>query len=203
MGVPHQLISDPGVLDELRYLDGAELEERGIWDALLGQPELGLPPRDPFMIESVLERSGTSPISGESIAPSYASQRWANAINGHEIDLLPELIDPLFSDLQYACIFELPLRLACSENDPNCDCANVPEVARRPICQQADGSYTREQWGGKAYPGIRPLRVVRELGDHGIGASICARNARDRSRADYGYRPALRAILDRLRVGLR
>ena len=42
---------------------------------------------------------------------------------------------------------------------PNCDCAGAPELARRPICQQpAGGGFSNRQWGGKAYPGLRPLR---------------------------------------------
>ena len=203
VGIPHQAIADPDATDELRYLDSAALEERGLWDVLLGKPEFGVSPTEPFMIESVLERSGTSPISGESIASSFAAERWANRVNGHEIDLTIELADPLFSDLQYACIFDLPMLLRCSEGDGNCDCAGDPTLARRPICQQPEGGYSRLQWGGKAYPGLRPLEVVRGLGDHGIAASICARNVRDRERSDYGYRPALRAILDRMRLGLR
>ena len=203
VGVPYQSIADPDVPGELRYLDSAALEERGLWDLILGRPELAVPPTEPFMIESIVERFGTSPISGESIASSFAPQRWANRVNGHETALIVELGDPFFSDLQYACIFDLPFEMTCSEGDTNCDCAGTPEIARRPICQQPDGSYTREQWGGKAYPGLRPLGVVRGLGDHGIAASICARNVRDRNRADYGYRPALRAILDRMRLGLR
>jgi hypothetical protein len=203
VGVPYQTLADPDARDELRYLGGQALEERGIWDALLGRPELDIPPTEPFMVESVRERSGTSPITGESIAPSSSPNRWANAVNGHEMSFAVELADPLFSDLQYACIFDLPSMINCTEGDPNCDCSTEPGGARRPICQQPEGRYSRIQWGGKAYPGSRPLQVVRELGDQGIAASICARNVRDRTRADYGYRPALRAILDRLRFGLR
>jgi hypothetical protein len=44
--------------------------------------------------------------------------------------------------------------------------------------------------------------VLKGFGDNAIVASICARNLRDASRQDYGYRPALRAILERLSAGL-
>jgi hypothetical protein len=49
---------------------------------------------------------------------------------------------------------------------------------------------------------LRQLAVLKGLGDNAIAASICARNVKDASRPDYGYRPALSALLERLRAGL-
>ena len=42
---------------------------------------------------------------------------------------------------------------------------------RSPLCE-ADGKQTFF----KAFPGLRHLRIVRELGDNGVAASICSRS---------------------------
>src|SRR5205085_5186492 len=56
---------------------------------------------------------------------------------------------------------------------------------------------------GKAYPTIRQFSVVRALSDKGQGiiASLCPRSL-DKNNQDYGYRPAVRAIVDRLKNAL-
>jgi hypothetical protein len=54
----------------------------------------------------------------------------------------------------------------------------------------------------KAYPGIKELAIARGLGDQGIAASICAKQLTDNSKPDYGYGPAVRAIIDRLKLAL-
>src|SRR5262249_41077171 len=126
VGVPWQALADPARLPEPHYLTPPELERRGVWDLLLGQPEHGRPSADPFMRESIAERSGTSPITGSAIAPSTAAEPWANPINGHEIDFSSELDDGFFSDLQYSCIFALPSARPCGDGDPNCDCSDQP-----------------------------------------------------------------------------
>jgi len=49
---------------------------------------------------------------------------------------------------------------------------------------------------------LRELEVLEGFGDqttNAIVASICARNTTDASRPDFGYRPAMAAILERLR----
>jgi hypothetical protein len=50
---------------------------------------------------------------------------------------------------------------------------------------------------------VRALEVLKGLGPQGIVASICPANTSDRERGDYGYRPAIRAIAERLEVPLR
>jgi hypothetical protein len=72
----------------------------------------------------------------------------------------------------------------------------------RAICQADDGTYGSTQYRGKSYPGVRELEVLRGVGKNAIAASICARNLQDDSRDDFGYRPVLTQILNRLRVGL-
>ncbi|MDD9946429.1 MAG: hypothetical protein OXU20_35620 [Myxococcales bacterium] len=201
VGVPWQdLAADPGDPDELHYLAGEALQQAELWDLILGKP--GVPPSDPLMIESLRERSGVHPITGELVQPATTRNRLANQINGHEMALLARPLEELRSDLQYACIFPLSRPRDCSQSGPGCDCGQTPEVQRKPICQRPDGSYGPFQWAGKAFPGVRQLEVVRRLPRNRIAASICARNVSDDSRQDFGYRPALEALVDRLRLGL-
>jgi hypothetical protein len=69
----------------------------------------------------------------------------------------------------------------------------------RPLCEQNPGASaagTTQYWA-KAYPGGRHLEVLKEYGANSIVASICARNVADPSAADYAYRRALCALLER------
>jgi hypothetical protein len=116
---------------------------------------------------------------------------WANPINGHEADL-----SPAGFSLQTACIFELAAAVSSFE------CAGFSPSRLQAVCQAPDGSYGSLQYRAAAYPGLRHLEVLRGMGDNAIVGSICARNVSDTSRPDFGYRPALDAILDRLRVGI-
>jgi hypothetical protein len=58
------------------------------------------------------------------------------------------------------------------------------------------------QYWSKAYPGVRHLEVLEGYGANSIVASICARNVEDDTAADFGYRPAIAAIVDRLKEQL-
>ena len=83
-----------------------------------------------------------------------------------------------------------------------CDCfqGNLD----RPLCE-ADPGMTppgQVQYWSKAYPGTRHLEVLKDYGANSIVASICARNVEDTNRRDYGYRPAIAAIVDRLKEQL-
>jgi hypothetical protein len=96
-------------------------------------------------------------------------------------------------DLQYACTFDLAQPKTCDKNDPACDCRGAPG----PLCDPANPDV---QVRAKAYPGIRHLSLARSLGKNGVAASICPEDTKDPSptNARYGYRPAMRAIADRL-----
>lgn len=61
-----------------------------------------------------------------------------------------------------------------------------------------------KQIKAKAYPGLRPLAVLRDLGGQGIVASVCPAQLSDQSAAatDFGYRPAITAIIDRFKQAL-
>ncbi len=44
--------------------------------------------------------------------------------------------------------------------------------------------------------------MLKGVGDNSIVASICARNVTDQGLPDFGYRPAIGAIVDRLKEAL-
>jgi hypothetical protein len=192
VGVPWQdLAVDPFDTEHLELKSPTQMAADGTWSLVLGEPERGIPPRDPLMIESTAERTGIQPVLGVPLAPSWAASPLANPINGHEIALGMAPMEP-----QYSCIFDLP-----TPEEGSFDCT-VFTGSDRPICQAGDGSYGSTQYRGKSYPGVRELQVLRGVGANAIPASICVRNLEDDSRDDFGYRPVLRQILDRLRVGL-
>jgi len=101
-------------------------------------------------------------------------------------------------DLEYACIFPLPEPRDCTQEDPQlCDCS--PGFEDQPLCEQTPGvgATTTQHWA-KAYPGLRELEVLHGFGKNSIVASICARNVNNLRRSDYGYRPAIASIVERL-----
>src|SRR2546428_793175 len=129
-------------------------------------------PLDPLMIESPTPRTGVT----------------ANPINGHEWN--PG------DDLQYACSFKLPVPQpgACSAEDI---------AAQNPLCQDdATGQYTTTRYRAKGYPGVRELSVLKGVGDQGIVASVCPADLSDPTSQAYGYRPAIGAIIDRVKQRL-
>lgn len=119
-------------------------------------------------------------------------------------------------DLQYACTFDLAQAKNCDlvggKPPDGCDCAPdnasgdpfvPPDV---PLCDPAD---KKTQIKGKAYPTIRQLMVARSMGDQAIVASICPQYADAASKDSggtpnprWGYRPAIRKIVDRLKNAL-
>lgn len=212
----------------LDFLTAAELGsprsdvagEPTTWDIILGQPNLHptdpacadgdakcgaapLAPLDPLMIESIGPRQGANPITGDALVqPGGAG---ANPINGHEYDnSVPYASNdpsPANDDLQYACIFQLDTpNVDCTiEEDPDCDCGGEPSK-NRPLCKATpDGAApgtTTQSWA-KAYPGLRFLEVARDFGANSILGSICPK-VLDETQADFGYNPAVNAIVDRL-----
>jgi hypothetical protein len=165
------------------------------WDIILGDPAANKPPLDPFMIETIEQRKGTNPITGDTT--STACSPPSNPINGCEHPKTP-------SDLQFACTFALPEPVDCS--DPNialCDCKSG--APGNPLCDedpQNPGKFTI-QARAKAYPGTRELSALKSVGDQGIVASVCAKQLTNPEAADYGYRPAIGALVDKLKEKLR
>ena len=168
------------------------------WDVILGNPD-NYPaaealPKDPLMIEGVDPRTGTNPITGDPIVPS--SQPLGNKINGHEWSI------PKRDDLQFACIFPLPMEQDCAAGGTlSCDCEDPNNDS--PLCavNPGTGNPTTQVYA-KAYPGIRELHALKEVGAQGIVASVCPAQLNQAADVDFGYRPAIGAIIDRLKQAL-
>ena len=206
VGVPWQDIADEKSRTGagLRYLTADELERSKRWDVILGDPSKNIAPSDPFMRESTKPRSGNNPVTGDPIVPETSLDPQASPINGHEQKDLGG------NDLQYACTFKLEPETPCTEDDETCDCHAAPgpngtpsDLARnRPLCQPLGGGEARPtQYFGKAYPGLRPLEVLRGIGDSAIVASICPKVLSE-GQPGYGYEPAVDTIVDVLKVQL-
>ncbi len=196
VGVPWQDIATADTLtnpDTLTYMTSAELASQGRWDTILGDPASYTPPTDPLMQESVDPRTGSNPITGDPVAPPSAGPT-QNPINGHEWTITDR------DDLQYACIFPLEAPKDCSAGGV-CDCGSG-NAADKPLCQDpATGQSSPTQYFAKAYPGLRELAVLKGVGDAGIVASVCPK-IQDGANPEYGYNPALDAIVERIKVRL-
>jgi hypothetical protein len=169
-------------------MSGVELVLNGRYDTIVGDPDAYLPPSDPLMVESVDPRSGSNPITGDVIAGSTAGYL-ANPINGHEYSV------PGRDDLQYACIFPLPATRDCT--DPNqvaCDCLDPNNDS--PLCQSTSGLFGQVQYFAKAYPGVRHLQVLQQLGGRGVVGSVCPAQFTSPSANDYGYRPVMKTLIE-------
>jgi hypothetical protein len=92
----------------------------------------------------------------------------------------------------------------CTSANTACDCNGTPATRFNPLCQNAAGAYTTTQVRAKGYPGTRHLQVLQGMGDQGIVASICpSKVTGNKNDPDYGYNPAVNALVDRLRIQLR
>jgi hypothetical protein len=218
VGVPWQDIATAESLADgagLTYLTAKEMNELNRWPVLLGDPHPAnraapVPPTDPFMIETPGVRQGTNPIVPVAIAPANSTNPKANKINGHEQNI------PNLDDLQYACTFPLLKAKECAPNDQACDCSpdkmgklDAIVTANSPLCQGPTGTISATQTSAKAYPGTRELQVLKDLGDNAIVASICpkftapAAGSTPESDPNYGYNPAVGAIIERLKEALK
>lgn len=202
VGVPWQDVAtresleDPAVLEYLSADELARVDpELGMsrWDVILGDPVTGTPPADPFMHESIDERSGANPITGDPVVPSSSLNPLANPINGHERRIIGR------NDLQYACTFPLLEPRQCDPSINVCDCAG--DTSTNPLCQPPDGGPGgATQFFAKAYPGLRHLDVLRRFGKNAILASICPKLIKkDETDLAFGYRPAVSGLVKRLR----
>jgi hypothetical protein len=202
--VPWQDLADADSLAGagLRYLSAAELQVEGRWDLMLGDPAASPPvlPSDPLMVESTADRTTLTiaqqhPVTGRYLVPSTSNDPSANAINGHEHANVDD------SELQYACIFELPKPRDCGTADApaSCDCTADAAAQRSPLCQPpAGGEPGTQQFFAKAYPGLRQLSVLHQFGENAVVASICPKLLDDNN-PDYGYNPAISALVSRLK----
>jgi hypothetical protein len=204
----------------------------GDWTRILGEGAAGgkdpysYQGIDPHMLEAFGPRLGLA----NPAAPNPQGGG-PDAINGREwtTDTLANgtYAHTLPVDREYACIFKLAQTRDCSAaskglSDPvnsfACDCekglANglspeaIPAVCglQNPNLGAQSGSndyYT--QYYAKAYPTIRELTLAEMMGTQGIISSLCPIHVTDMdngSDALYGYRPAVGAIVNRLKKAL-
>jgi len=134
------------------------------WTKIVGQDpdSFNFSGIDPHMIESIRPRSALPCQTG---APPSC-----DPINGKEWDTTTSKAG---LDLQYACVFTLPVPKDCTKlpDAATCDCGGS---YAGPLCDPnpSDGNKPTLQARGKAYPAIRELRVAKAVGESGIVGSI-------------------------------
>jgi hypothetical protein len=211
VGVPWQDIATADSLSSpraLTYMTADQIKEAGRWELLVPNRATGADPKDPFMIESIDPRPvGTpNPVPGVNAAITPTNGTMTNPINGHE-----QAVDPMKrEDLQFACTFPLLDAIPCTAaNQSGCDCNADEFIKNSPLCSYPNGAGTDGvQERAKAYPGTRVLQVLEGFGSNSIVASICPKNvepAAGSSRTtdpNYGYNPAVAAIVNRLKEAL-
>jgi len=193
----------------------AEVGEESLqnrWPVILGDPHAKPPiyPTDPFMWESITPRVGTHAISGLPFPEANPittdrplgvdSAGAASPINGHEYTVTDG------GDLQYACIFPLGAPRQCTDAvTGGCDCKQADSnLATKPLCQAAGQAGTDiTQYYAKGYPGLRFLSVLKDFGLNSIVGSVCPKITNNPDSPGYGYNPAVRAIINRLKEKLK
>jgi hypothetical protein len=161
--------------------------------------------------------AGASPVASET------SPEGTDPVSGREFITDSTIAEHqgLLVDLEYACTFALAKPRACddaaTQADPtlfdSCECepplagtgafthAQVPAVCN-------DAKPTQQDYA-KAYPTVRELLLAELLGkvpgaNEGVVSSICPIHAVEGEAGDplYGYRPAMSAIVNRLKGNL-
>jgi hypothetical protein len=197
VGVPWQDIARDKTDVSKGFKNAAELSSAiggtgmTTWDVIVGDPANYVLPQDPLMIESTSKRNGTNPITGDALVD--ATTPLGNPINGHEYTNTDN------DDLQYACILSLlpgTERDCTNTNLTACDCFDGSND--KPLCapNPSSGGTPTLQVKAKAYPGIRPLSLLRDLGDQAVVASVCPAQVDDPMALSFGYRPVVRSVID-------
>ncbi len=119
--------------------------------------------RDPHMVESIGPRPGVA---------KFAGDRSIDSVNGGDRDVTDG------DDLQYACI--APRSTTAQGND----CYGTGAETKNPLC----GTGGTQPYF-KAYPGLRHLRIARDLGANGYVGSIC----------NSTYRPFIQGLVEKIR----
>ena len=160
IGVPWQDIATPETITgrALRYIPAPQmyqpLDANGMpsgpnrWDVILGDPDTGRLPTDPFMIETIDQRpmGAANPIvTGETIRPPGGMR---NAINGTEQNIVNR------DDLQYACIFDLV---------PPTDCTTANADAAIKAARRVERVYRAAMAELLAVDDLREVMARREL----------------------------------------
>ncbi|AKT41296.1 hypothetical protein [Chondromyces crocatus] len=177
VGVPWQeLARDPADLTQ-GFKSPQELTASGTWSAIVGDPQNHVAPSSPYMKESIVPRAGITQ---------------GNPINGNEWATNND-------DLQFACIFTLPEPVLCPPGAQGCDCNKSENI---PLCERDPITNELTQTKAKAYPGLRQLSVIQQMGEQGVAGSICPAQLDNPTADDFGYRPAIRAFVERMATRL-
>ena len=117
-------------------------------------------------------------------------------------------------DREYACIFPLSDSAGAAtsrdctlqQNANFCDCphtaGSLTSTELPPICDQTTNT---KQVAAKAYPTIRELPWLVRWAPRASSSSICPIHVADNATHDdplFGYRPALAAIVDRVKCAI-
>ncbi len=180
------------------FQSGAELATNKVWDVIVGDPKCDYQqptcgPSDPLMVESRDARTGKNPVTGDALAPP-TSELASNPMNGHEHQAA--------NDLQFACVFDLPAPVDCTKPGQSCDCPDTSGAGNKDLLPLCDPAQPTMQVRAKAYPGRRELEVLKAVGEQGIVASICPAQLSNDKAKDYGYDPAVGALVERLKKAL-
>lgn len=205
-GVPNQLLHYDGTDDSLT-LTAAD------WTKILGNnPETfdytGI---DPHMIEADAPRAGLASPTSSNTADPINGREWITDTTGVGPNASPTRGPmPFDVDREYACTFALAKPRDCTvgTNQQACDCPStnpgsaVPAGGIPPVCDAANPT---SQVAAKVYPTPRELLLAHKMADQGIAASLCPIDLVDNTSGDdpkYGYRPAVAAIISRLKHAL-
>ena len=224
-GVPHQLIqATPGDGTCAATSAKADCPQKPLltaadWQLIIGQDPINynFTGVDFHMLESWAPR--TQAVAQAAGAVNYSNcpptaSDTCDPINGREYDTT--YLQQGYADLEYACTFQFAQPKNCDSPQyaGACDClASAPADAGQlpppnsgsSLCQvnPGDAGYSDTQLYGKAYPSIDELYVAQQMGQYGIVSSLCPIHTQY-SQTDplYGYRPAVNAIVDRLKAAL-
>jgi hypothetical protein len=218
-GVPHELLqAKPGDPECAAGTNPADCPQKsrltaGDWTLITGNnPEnYDFSGADFHMVESWAPRTtNTGNWANVSTCPP-GNPMGANcdAINGSEWD-------PKKGDLELACRFDIRPQYGGTGKDctsakytGSCDCAAGNPLLNSTLCDT--GTPTLQIYG-KAYPSVREMEVAHAMsqqnaqaGGQGIVSSLCPIHVTDMAGGNdplYGYRPAVNAIVNRLKTAL-
>ncbi|MDP9035734.1 MAG: hypothetical protein M3O50_13095 [Myxococcota bacterium] len=208
-GVPHQLLqAKPGDAECPAGTNPADCPQKKTlgtadWTLITGNdPEhYDFTGVDFHMLESTAERTSRGVMANASTCPATAADN-CDPINGREWATGK-------GDLQFACIFKLPTPKDCTSPAfaGACDCSAGSATAGTPLCQSGGvgpGGHGTAQVYGKAYPSVREMVIARAMKEQGIVSSLCPIHETEQRLDDplYGYRPAVSAIIDRVKFSL-
>ena len=224
-GVPHQLLQTNPKDPDSAQKDSLSDDD---WTLILGKdPEnydyTGI---DPHMVEDYQPRTGVPvPSNGFAVSPA-TSPEGTDPISGREWITNSAMAEHrgVLVDREYACTFKLDMARDCSDSattadqtlQDSCDCQppnpNTGTFSPSQVPAVCNSDMPTNQDSAKTYPTIRELELARYLGkvngaNEGIISSLCPIHTKDQSpdgKSDqlFGYRPAMNAIINKLKSAL-